>query len=301
MSVPVCFPTPLPDETLYSILCRYHVRSCNATAKATFAQLFGRHKPSLYTSMLSPYPLKYATSWKDLFYGITTESFILKHSSLSYFQVFRSRPVPSLSNYSAFRYYMTMYNHCCTFTKKLRYCPKCAQSQRETFGTSYWQILPQIRGYEICLLHNEPIRETALSHHDIQSSFFPASCVIGEDSSCEETKRLHKIKKYWEEYHQQAEDINYIFRHSCPGICFPQNFCNIVIRKTFPEKPVWVQRLMTDEFLYECDAYPGDEYISDMLKDIPSLISRFEYLPICLQLYFCRIILGDIRKVCSYI
>ena len=298
MSVPVCFPTPLPDETLYSILCRYHVRSCNASGKATIMQLFDGRQPSLHTSMLSPYPLKYAASWKDHFVGASMESMVLEHSAVPFYRAFRSRTVPSLSDYSAFRYFITMYNNCCTSTKKLRYCPKCAQSQWEAFGTVYWQVLPQIRGYEICLLHKEPIRETAISHHDIQQSFFPASNVIGHDNSCGETERLHRIEKHWEEYLQQAEDINYIFRHSYPGLCFPKNFCKIVIQRIFPEEPVWVQRLLYDDFLFDCEDYPGSNYLLDTLKDIPSLISRFEYMPICLQMYFCRIVFGDIKKAC---
>ena len=35
------FPTPYPDELLYSILARYNVRSGNTSAKTTLKELFG--------------------------------------------------------------------------------------------------------------------------------------------------------------------------------------------------------------------------------------------------------------------
>ena len=36
------FPTPYPDELLYSVLARYHVRSGNTSRKMTTEELFGK-------------------------------------------------------------------------------------------------------------------------------------------------------------------------------------------------------------------------------------------------------------------
>ncbi|MGF3105969.1 TniQ family protein [Rossellomorea sp. DUT-2] len=35
------FPTPYPDELLYSVFARYHVRSGNTSPKITTEELFG--------------------------------------------------------------------------------------------------------------------------------------------------------------------------------------------------------------------------------------------------------------------
>ena len=37
------FPTPYPDESFYSILCRYHVRSGAPTSASTINRLFGKN------------------------------------------------------------------------------------------------------------------------------------------------------------------------------------------------------------------------------------------------------------------
>lgn len=45
MSYYTFFPTPYVDETLYSVLCRYHLRSGNSSSTETMRQLWGEYLP----------------------------------------------------------------------------------------------------------------------------------------------------------------------------------------------------------------------------------------------------------------
>ena len=233
MLTPVCFPTPLPDETIYSVLCRYHVRSCNATDKATILQLFGKRR-SLQTTVLSAFPLKHTGNWIDSFHGISVESLITKNTAMPFYRSFKVRSNSSCSSYASDRFFMNMYNNCCTPTKKIRYCPKCAKAQWDTLGVAYWQVLPQINGYEICHIHNEPIRETSVSHKDIRFKFYPASSVLSCDDQPEDTQRIQKIYDHRDDFLQLSNDINFLYRFSYPSFLLSEKFRNILIHNLLP-------------------------------------------------------------------
>lgn len=136
MSVTLCFLSPLPDETIYSLFCRYHVRSCNASDRATIHQLFNKTH-SLQTTVFSAFPLKYAMHWVDSFHGLSVESLIENNTAMPFYRIFKPRTNTSCCSYASDRFLMSMYNNCCTHSKKLRYCPKCARAQWETFGVSF--------------------------------------------------------------------------------------------------------------------------------------------------------------------
>lgn len=128
MSLSLCFPTPLPDETIYSLFCRYHVRSCNASNNTTIHQLFNK-KRSMQTTVFSAFPLKHARHLEESFHGISIESLLQKNTAMPFYRVFKPRTNTSCHSYASDRFLMAMYNNCCTFTKKLRYYPKCAEAQ----------------------------------------------------------------------------------------------------------------------------------------------------------------------------
>ena len=116
MSLSLCFPTPLPDETIYSLFCRYHVRSCNASDNTTIHQLFNK-KRSMQTTVFSAFPLKHARHLEESFHGISIESLLQKNTAMPFYRVFKPRTNTSCHSYASDRFLMAMYNNCCTFTK----------------------------------------------------------------------------------------------------------------------------------------------------------------------------------------
>lgn len=75
------FPTPYPGECFYSVLCRYHIRSGNATDAFSIKQLFG-YNTSLASTVLSPYHLDVAKYWFPPSVGISAEMLLEQHTGV---------------------------------------------------------------------------------------------------------------------------------------------------------------------------------------------------------------------------
>lgn len=298
MKAPALFPTPLPDEALYSILCRFHVRSCNATDNATLHQLFD-HKRSLHTTVLSPFPLRFAGQWTDSFTGINRESLIKNNTAFPFYRSFYTCSNSARSSYAADRFFMAMYNNCSTYAKKLRFCPKCAKAQWQNFGVSYWQILPQINGYEVCPIHKELIRETNISHWDIRYNSFPASDELGSPKYCDNALHLQYVEEHFEDFLQAARDISYLFHYANPCVHLGLKMQQALQHDLYPIRKNWVRTLLCDPVLKECGDETCLDVLDTILHDSYQLISQIRYAPVCLQLRACRALFGDIEQFCN--
>lgn len=297
MNLPSCFPTPHPDEALYSIFCRYHVRSGNATDDATLHQLFDK-KRSLHTTVLSPFPLRFASQWTDSFTGMSRDSIIMDHTAYPFYRSFYFCSNDSRSSYAADRFFMAMYNNCCTVSKKLRYCPKCAQAQWQNLGVSYWQILPQINGYEICQIHKEPIRETCISHRDIRYNFFPASNELGKPAPSNDSDHLRWVDQHREDFLQMALDISFLFRFSYYGFNLGAKIQKALQFDRLPVRHNWVRDILADPVIQGCGDIACFNALEALAFDPYKLISQIRFVNVCLQLRICRALFGDLEDFC---
>ena len=293
-----CFPTPLPGESLYSIFCRYHVRSCNALDATTIKQLFDGCR-SLQTSILSPRALKNARNWIDTTPGFNRSSLMLEHTAYPFFRTFIPHTNTVFTSYSADRFFLKLYLNCSTPSKRLRYCPKCAQAQWETFGTSYWEILPQINGYEICPIHLEPIRETNVSHQDIIHHFFPASSVLANSSPVEDVSHRRWIDSHWMAFLQMAQDIDYIFRLSATDFLLGVKIRRVLLYNLLPVRDRWEHALLNDPVLDKCADEELSNYIASLYQDTYKLATLIPFAPAFVQLRVCRLLFVDIKRFVS--
>ena len=78
------FPTPYPDEILYSVLCRYHIRSGNPGVNTTVKELWGQK--GVAKSLYLPTDLNRITDRMPDGTGITLEKLIWKHTMYPYVQ-----------------------------------------------------------------------------------------------------------------------------------------------------------------------------------------------------------------------
>lgn len=295
MSSLTCFPTPLPEESLYSILCRYHVRSCNDRDSTTISQLFDQCR-SLQTSILSPRPLRHARNWIDTTSGFNRSSLMLDHTAYPFFRTFISNPNPKFSSYAADRFFLSLYQNCSTPSKRLRYCPKCAQAQWETFSASCWQILPQINGYEICPVHLVPIQETEVLHTDIIHRFFPASHVLSDNNPRKDPARLDWINIHWKHFLQMAQDIDYISRLAVSGFLLGVKIRKVLLYNLLPVRKGWEYALINDPVIDHCGSETQADYLASLYRDHYSLATQIPFLPAFMQLRICRLMFGDIRR-----
>lgn len=298
MSSLTCFPTPLPEESLYSIFCRYHIRSCNAQDSTTISQLFDGCR-SLQTSILSPRMLKYARDWIDKTPGFNRTSLMLDHTAYPFYRTFIPNPNPHFTSYSADRFFLSLYRNCSTESKRIRYCPKCVRAQWETFGTAYWQILSQINGYEICPVHLELIREVEINHKDIRNHFFPANCVLSNMKPIENTSRFRWIETHWDAFLQMAQDIQFISRFSVSGFLLGARIRKVLLYDLLPVRKYWEHNLEYDPVLVTCSSEHLGEYIVSLSYDHYKLSTQIPFMPAFLQLRICRILFGDIQRFVS--
>jgi hypothetical protein len=173
-----CFPIPYPDECLYSMVARYHVRSGNPHFKFSIMDLFPNPK-SKYSTVAStitmPSHLTCTDHWADSKYGLTTEYIVKNHTAIQFYAI-RTNYSPSVvmnPKNCHFHQLAVLHPH-----RHLRYCPLCAQEQHKVYGEAYWQRLPQLRGAEYCPFHEIPYVSSVVSVTEAGSKAFTASYML---------------------------------------------------------------------------------------------------------------------------
>ncbi len=171
-----CFPSPYPDELIYSTFARYYARSgyLAYTFAAQDLYLNKTTKPNIeFINALSPDALE------SLSKILPIETVIEKHTMFSYY----SRFLPMERRTAAFNAITKAENNynnllCVPKSKQhieryLRYCPMCAAADREQYGEAYWHGKHQMIGIDICPLHH-----CYLESSNIQISSKPSPALI---------------------------------------------------------------------------------------------------------------------------
>ena len=167
------FPSPYPGESIYSLLCRYHVRSGNVNDRYTIRQLFG-YNSSLGSTLLSPYHLEKAKKWLGSGASISTETLLQKNTAFPLFSVTAAEyELSRICDMISGKVESTTYPRWVQIrllhpSRRLRYCPECAAAQEKLYGEAYWQVLPQLDGVEYCPVHGIRIKNSTVSLEDIR-------------------------------------------------------------------------------------------------------------------------------------
>lgn len=293
-----CFPTPYPGESLYSVLCRYHVRSCNKNDLYTIAQLFGG-KTSVQYTVLSPALLAYETGWLGHLYGITMKSLMNENTAYRFSIPFESyfstnllteeNNTPEKSYF--FRKVQRRYIHP---SRQLRYCPKCAAEQRKMFGESYWNILPHLSGYEICHIHGEPIRESGIPLKATIYKFYPASNYIQDNCEIHENmENMQKIDRHLDSYERHAKEISWCYHNGHTIGSYARKICDYA-EKNIPGMKIDFLEMFLDDMI----EFPF-HYYGILSSNIPDRWMWIEYLSHIQQIRMFEIISGTLPSEAS--
>lgn len=210
------FPAPYPGESLYSVFCRYHVRSGNCSERDTILQLFGRYL-GLNSSVLTPFRLNYASRWYDPKTGINGNSLLFENTAYQYHCIWNwparrdmicripesKEPVSSTA---------AIMSREVSSKKHLFYCPKCAAEEEAVYGECYWHILPQLNGVEYCPRHRRRFCESAVSYPDIKWHLIPASEYICTHRAGRDVKKPHAAS-VMDEYIGLASDSEWLLKN----------------------------------------------------------------------------------------
>jgi hypothetical protein len=157
------FPTPYPDESLYSLLGRYGLRTGSINHKYIMKDLFGYAAKHSVPDL----PSGIGILSERLGNSITPTDFILNHTLFPFFSSFIpiERAIKLLQKMiendgSKIHTQIGINASSIDITRTLKHCRLCMEEDDKQYGESYWHRVHQLPGVYICPKHNVLLIET---------------------------------------------------------------------------------------------------------------------------------------------
>ncbi len=175
------FSTPYPDELLYSVVARYHIRSGNKSFRQTHEELFETVELQPDKIVL-PNNLNFLVSQLPQGSQLTIESLIKRNTLYPFFRSFLT-PVEIYSFKDLLRSKSSIsISQTAKISDKernrvLKFCHKCCAEDEQHYGEAYWHRQHQIPGMLACLKHEVPLLDSTISLENKQIHYYAASQV----------------------------------------------------------------------------------------------------------------------------
>lgn len=151
-------PLPYPDELLYSVITRYHLRMNNSSPKWTLREVFGTS--NVIPTLDLPSHLD-NLSQRSQATRVSSDQWIDDHTLYSYYAPFlpaerRKRLRRMMKSNDGSGIHMMVGITASTIDRNgdLRFCPLCYDEDIMTFGEPYWHRTHQAAGVMVCPIHN---------------------------------------------------------------------------------------------------------------------------------------------------
>ncbi|MYL34961.1 hypothetical protein GLW05_15360 [Pontibacillus yanchengensis] len=172
------FPKLYKDETLYSWLARYHIRSNNSSYKSTLSDLFMKDTIVAITD----FPCNLQTLCTEIGDMYKPRYLINQHTPLPYYSPFIKRGnyekiIDLMESTNKNRVYAVLGLPAgnVPYPRHLRYCATCFIEDVNQYGEPYWHRIHQIPGVHICPHHLEILSESSvLSKRTVSNQKFHA-------------------------------------------------------------------------------------------------------------------------------
>lgn len=152
------FPTPFPDEILYSVIARYSDMMRFSDLKEVHSQLFGSR--CLRAVVDLPSHLEALTSHLPNGHSHTVMQLIQEHTLFPYYAPFLPkervwRLIDLMRGDGGQAVHMTsgISTYSVPRPPHLKYCPVCVQEDNKVLGSPYWHRVHQLPGVEVCPRH----------------------------------------------------------------------------------------------------------------------------------------------------
>lgn len=152
-----CMPLPYPDELLYGVISRYHLRMNNTSPKWTLREVFGTE--NVIPTLDLPSHLD-DLSRRSHVIRISSCQWIDEHTLYSYYTPFlpaerrkRLRRMMESNDGSGIHVLVGITASSVERNDELRFCPLCYEEDILTYGEPYWHRTHQAAGVLICPKH----------------------------------------------------------------------------------------------------------------------------------------------------
>ncbi|QQZ09621.1 TnsD family Tn7-like transposition protein [Heyndrickxia vini] len=218
------FPTPYNDESLYSIVARYHIHNGHKWPGATLEELFNSNKirkvEEVYIRYL-PSLVKKISVFSNKF---TSKYFIDNHTEIPIVRPFKENSWYNdftlnldrnarrgskvlYSSYLPKQYSSNAQN--ISSKEYFYYCPECLMNQYNEFGECFWNRLHQIPGIFVCNIHKIPLLEHYMNFKNFKKVNFITPKL--EDAY----RKGHKFKEnIMDLLINISEDLEYLMRRN---------------------------------------------------------------------------------------
>lgn len=150
------FPAPYPDELLYSRLARYYIKSGHIAYIFAAKELFERSTDRPDVEFLNRFS---SVAFPVITRNCSIGEIVLKHTMFPYYGRFlpkerRKKAFCTMASMEAgYKNYLAIPKSKDGKQRYLRYCPLCAQVDRQLYGETYWHRMHQMTGIDICPVH----------------------------------------------------------------------------------------------------------------------------------------------------
>lgn len=208
------FPPPYPDELLYSVIARYHVRSGSTSPKSTIGDVFSSRTATAVTDM--PCNIKELYCNLPEVSKIEPERLIMDYTLYPYYTAFLQQARASLilkamkSNYGGNIHTRTgIMASSISVPDFLRFCTECNNYDLTVYGEYYWHRIHQIPGIFVCPVHNIFLQDSTVAVHAMNKHVF----VAANEYNCISKPQLNSCCEQQERFFTIAQDVEWLIQN----------------------------------------------------------------------------------------
>jgi hypothetical protein len=172
------FPQAFPDETIYSLVSRYHKLAANSSYRQTSHELFGRYSRTCG----SAFPCCLDALSQRLSNQLSVNHLIQKHTLLPLFAPFLSArqlgiATEAMCGPSGIGLKMSLGSTASGFEHfgSLRFCECCVAHDYQHAGQAYWHRIHQATGVLVCPYHKVVLKLVSKPRDDWRYLYLPDS------------------------------------------------------------------------------------------------------------------------------
>ena len=291
-------PDFYPDELVYSLLARYYQRSGYLAYIHAAKDLYA--VPTIRPDMYFINPMR-EEAWELITRGTGPEQVILGHTMAPAYARFlpveaRQMALQQMSRMEGKPYMMLKVTHRRQDrTRYLRYCPACAEQDREIYDETYWHRSAQIQGIDVCPKHSCYLHDSEL----VVSANTPPMLVSAEEIipqdlevvKCENTLQIELAEYVMELFNSELDVSN------------PVKVGEFLHSRLHGTKYVSLRgeqrniTLLQKEFAEFYEALPGNDFTETWQLQKVFNGYRFNLVEICMIALFLRVPLEELARM----